>query len=219
MISKFPEQNSRKMIDTFIFFNEIEMLKARLEYLGPYVDYFVISEANTCFDSSKKDFVLTNKIIKNLPFLLSDTVGFMRPNNREKVGFVPKDNSWGNHPCDNGVIAQWYADKEKMVDKFSFALNKKLGITNEMGLFGIVVDDLIIHMVFGWGEEWIQDLQKTLGNEYLEIREELKKKPIDNEVIENLVSKCIDHNHPRQLNNDPVPEEMNEFIDNIKKEL
>lgn len=33
------------IIDTFIFYNEIEILKTRLEYLSPVVDYFVICEA------------------------------------------------------------------------------------------------------------------------------------------------------------------------------
>ena len=43
-----------KMIDAFLFFNEIEMLKIRLEYLGPVIDYFVIAEADIDFAGKKK---------------------------------------------------------------------------------------------------------------------------------------------------------------------
>jgi len=60
--------NSRKLIDAFLFFNEIEMLKARLEYLGPVVDYFVISEANIDFSGKKKSLVLNKELISSLPF-------------------------------------------------------------------------------------------------------------------------------------------------------
>ena len=34
-----------KLIDSFLFFNEVDLLKVRLEYLGPIVDYFIIVEA------------------------------------------------------------------------------------------------------------------------------------------------------------------------------
>jgi beta-1,4-mannosyl-glycoprotein beta-1,4-N-acetylglucosaminyltransferase len=68
MNSNLEDDKPRKIIDSFLFFNEIEMLKARLEYLGPHIDYFVISEANTRFDASKKDFILNKELIKNLPF-------------------------------------------------------------------------------------------------------------------------------------------------------
>lgn len=60
--------NNRKLIDTFLFFNEIEMLKARLEYLGPLVDHFVISEANIDFSGKKKSLILSREIISSLPF-------------------------------------------------------------------------------------------------------------------------------------------------------
>lgn len=35
-----------KIFDCFLFFNEFELLKVRLEYLYEYVDYFVITESN-----------------------------------------------------------------------------------------------------------------------------------------------------------------------------
>jgi beta-1,4-mannosyl-glycoprotein beta-1,4-N-acetylglucosaminyltransferase len=63
-----PSIKTRKLIDTFLFFNEIEMLKARLEYLGPVVDHFVICEANIDFAGNKKKIILNEEIIKSLPF-------------------------------------------------------------------------------------------------------------------------------------------------------
>ncbi len=35
-----------KIYDCFTFYNEFELLELRLKLLAPYVDYFVLSEAN-----------------------------------------------------------------------------------------------------------------------------------------------------------------------------
>lgn len=62
--------NSQKplLLDTFLFYNELDLLKARLEYLGNTVDYFVISEANIDFSGREKAFILSDEFIKTLPF-------------------------------------------------------------------------------------------------------------------------------------------------------
>lgn len=57
-----------QLLDVFLFYNELDLLKARLEYLGPIVDYFVISEANVDFSGREKDFLLSKDLIKALPF-------------------------------------------------------------------------------------------------------------------------------------------------------
>lgn len=57
-----------KLIDSFLFFNEVDLLKARLEFLGPIVDNFVIVEANIDFSGVKKEFILSNELIASLPF-------------------------------------------------------------------------------------------------------------------------------------------------------
>ena len=56
------------LLDTFLFYNELDLLKARLEYLGNTVDHFVISEANIDFSGRNKDFILNDEFIKTLPF-------------------------------------------------------------------------------------------------------------------------------------------------------
>jgi beta-1,4-mannosyl-glycoprotein beta-1,4-N-acetylglucosaminyltransferase len=55
------------IVDTFLFFNEIDLLKARLEYLGPYVNQFFIVESNIDFSGQAKPYYLKDKL-KNLPF-------------------------------------------------------------------------------------------------------------------------------------------------------
>ena len=56
------------LLDTFLFYNELDLLKARLEYLGDTVDYFIISEANIDFSGKQKEFLLSNDLIATLPF-------------------------------------------------------------------------------------------------------------------------------------------------------
>ena len=57
-----------KLLDVFLFYNELDLLKARLEYLGPIVDQFIISEANVDFSGRPKEFILSQEIIGTLPF-------------------------------------------------------------------------------------------------------------------------------------------------------
>lgn len=45
-----------KIYDCFTFFNEIDLLKFRLEYLYEHVEKFIISEANITFSGNKKDY-------------------------------------------------------------------------------------------------------------------------------------------------------------------
>ena len=47
-----------KVIDTFIFGGELEILKMRLDYLYDSVDYFVFSESNKTHNGQKKDLIL-----------------------------------------------------------------------------------------------------------------------------------------------------------------
>ena len=53
-----------KIIDSFLFHNEFDMLKLRLEYLRDFVDYFVISECNYTFSGKEKPYYLDQVIDK-----------------------------------------------------------------------------------------------------------------------------------------------------------
>jgi beta-1,4-mannosyl-glycoprotein beta-1,4-N-acetylglucosaminyltransferase len=57
-----------KKLDIFLFYNELELLKVRLEYLGPLVDQFIICEANVDFSGKSKDFILNPDLILTLPY-------------------------------------------------------------------------------------------------------------------------------------------------------
>ena len=51
-----------KIVDSFLFFNEIDILELRLNILYDYVDYFVITEADRTFSGIRKEFnYLKNK--------------------------------------------------------------------------------------------------------------------------------------------------------------
>ena len=45
------------IIDSFLFFQELDLLEIRLEYLYPLVDHFIIVEARQSFKGSSKNFI------------------------------------------------------------------------------------------------------------------------------------------------------------------
>lgn len=55
-----------KVIDGFSFFNEVEMLKLRLNYLNEVVDYFVISECKYTHSGNPKPYYL-DEVLEELP--------------------------------------------------------------------------------------------------------------------------------------------------------
>jgi beta-1,4-mannosyl-glycoprotein beta-1,4-N-acetylglucosaminyltransferase len=57
-----------KILDAFLFYNELDLLKVRLAYLGEQVDQFIITEANIDFAGKPKPFLLNDKILRSLPF-------------------------------------------------------------------------------------------------------------------------------------------------------
>jgi len=98
---------------------------------------------------------------------VSRQVGFLRPENRPKANFYPVADFSFEANCDNGVRANSFTDRMGMGKKFSIAMNQVLGNTHEMGVFGMVLDELVFHMVFSSSKDWISDKTKTLGEEYL----------------------------------------------------
>tara|TARA_B100000989_G_scaffold278203_1_gene239764 strand:+ start:12466 stop:13446 length:981 start_codon:yes stop_codon:yes gene_type:complete len=57
------------IVDAFIFNNEKDILKARLNYLNNHVDYFVIVESNNTFTGINKKLILKDFIKKNFKHL------------------------------------------------------------------------------------------------------------------------------------------------------
>ena len=52
------------LIDSFLFFNETELVELRIKYLNKIVDYFIIIEADITHQGKKKDWNFP-KILKN----------------------------------------------------------------------------------------------------------------------------------------------------------
>ena len=59
--------NNSKIIDAFPYFNEAALLKTRLEYLGPYVDKFIIFESSIDFSGRPRKLFLNKFNIEKLP--------------------------------------------------------------------------------------------------------------------------------------------------------
>ena len=54
------------LIDSFLFFNETELVELRIKYLNKIVDYFVIVEANITHQGKKKDWNFSSILKNNL---------------------------------------------------------------------------------------------------------------------------------------------------------
>ena len=57
------------IIDSFLFFNELDLLEIRLEYLYPIVDKFIIVEAGQSFKGNTKKFNFEDNIKRYLKYL------------------------------------------------------------------------------------------------------------------------------------------------------
>jgi beta-1,4-mannosyl-glycoprotein beta-1,4-N-acetylglucosaminyltransferase len=58
-----------KVYDSFLFFNELDLLEIRLNLLDPIVDYFIISESNLTFSGKPKPFHFLENSERFKPFL------------------------------------------------------------------------------------------------------------------------------------------------------
>ena len=54
------------LIDSFIFFDEKELVDLRVRYLNSIVDYFIVVEANITHQGKKKDWNFANILKTNL---------------------------------------------------------------------------------------------------------------------------------------------------------
>jgi beta-1,4-mannosyl-glycoprotein beta-1,4-N-acetylglucosaminyltransferase len=66
-LAKYVHRQS-KVLDAFLFYNELDLLKVRLAYLGEHIDQFIIAEANIDFAGKPKPFLLNAELIRSLPF-------------------------------------------------------------------------------------------------------------------------------------------------------
>ena len=57
------------LVDSFLFFQELDLLEIRLEYLYPIVDKFIIIEANQTFKGSTKGYIFEENIKRYSKFI------------------------------------------------------------------------------------------------------------------------------------------------------
>lgn len=72
-----------KVFDSFMFYNELDLLEIRLELLYKNIDYFVISECNETFSGKKKRFLLHENMSRFSKY--KDKIIY------QKLESVPKD--------------------------------------------------------------------------------------------------------------------------------
>lgn len=143
------------IIDTFLFFNEIDMLKARLDYLGSSVDKFIIVESTIDFSSKKRDLLLTEVLLKTLPYNEKVTVVVWDPSVLYKNYVFPIANKLGirkillqiqlmQRDCIGSVLGEYnendlilFSDLDEIpnLDSFKSAIPKALGSEYGIGVF------------------------------------------------------------------------------------
>lgn len=165
--------------------------------------------------------------------VISEEIGFIRPQNKNKVDIKYNKNIsvW----CDNGVAAQWFSDTNKMGPKLCLMMDKIIGKTPNLGVYGMVIDDLVFHMVFGQTNE--ECGINNLGDGYVSLNREIYDNGLTDEIIEKLLSLAKTENilnlygeenlriNGRQYYNDGVhyfldeENEITKFINKIKNNI
>ena len=96
------------IIDTFLFYNEINMLKYRLNYLYKYVDYFVLVESKYTFSGNEKKFYYEEN--KEMFKEFNDKIIHVKldENNKPKMwknrSWPKMNNTWMNEEAERNSI-------------------------------------------------------------------------------------------------------------------
>jgi len=114
---------------------------------------------------------------------ISEDIGFIRPTNKNKVDMVYKNVQ--NVSCDNGVMAQWYSDNQNMGPKLCLGMYKIIGKTPSMGVYGMNIDDLVFHMVFGQTNE--EYGMNSLGDGYVGLNKSINENGLTPEMVDKLI--------------------------------
>lgn len=191
------------------FFMSLDVDCAPIHRAWAYLPIKLIDKHNICAvgkqtalhmaDSYKVlgDFVAINNYYRTMKTstakYVSESIGFCRPENRFRAGLIPTKNYGWVVPADNGVYANAFMDQEKLGSKVSLALNKINGMTNKMGVFGMVIDDLVWHMVFSSSKDWIADKWDTLGQDYMKWYQRIYDNGFTDEIFQEMQDALKDH--------------------------
>ena len=135
-----------KLFDTFLFFNELDLLEIRLNVLAPYVDYFVITEADVTFSGKPKPFYyyenraryrdFAGKIIYNrIDSTPDDFSGFIPPNKY----FTDRMRSYA-HKSNGTPLSRLSPDFQREVYQRDSIINGPIGAAADEDL--ILISDL-----------------------------------------------------------------------------
>ena len=111
------------IVDAFIFNNEKDILKARLNYLNNHVDYFLIVESNSTFTGITKKLILKDFIEKNFKNLQHKILIFenkIKISSEADLLFTNKKIFQENSPSLNRVLRMG----EKAISRKEIALNE-----------------------------------------------------------------------------------------------
>ena len=114
-----------QIIDSFIFFNELDMLKYRLSILNDYVDYFVLVESTHSFSGNLKElFYYNNKDMfkdfsHKIIHVVVDNLPFKKPNIN-----ISRNDQWKNEAFQRDSI-------KIGIDKITFS-NEDIILTSDL---------------------------------------------------------------------------------------
>ncbi len=105
------------IIDSFLFFQELDLLEIRLEYLYPLVDHFVIIEAKQSFKGSSKEFIFeknAKRYKKYIDKIIYYKVEDIHLSYKGLLDFLEKSNSKINKTICKFIKEHNYYDKDNL---------------------------------------------------------------------------------------------------------
>ncbi len=105
------------IIDSFLFFQELDLLEIRLGYLYPIVDHFIIIEARQSFKGSTKNFIFEQnrkrykKYLDKITYLKIEDIHFSY---NELIEFLEKSNSKVRQTISKFIKKHDYYDKNNL---------------------------------------------------------------------------------------------------------
>lgn len=106
-LSHSPPPRKRKVVDCFIFYNELQMLNYRIHLLNPHVDYFILTESTHTFSGKEKESTYQKYKYMFAPFnhkiihLMIDDIPYKYPNIN-----VEKKEQWDNERHQRNMITR-----------------------------------------------------------------------------------------------------------------
>ena len=105
------------LIDSFLFFQELDLLEIRLEYLYPFVDHFIIIEAKQSFKGSPKRFIFEQnreRYKKYLDKIIYHKIEDIHFSYEGLIKFLEKSNSKARKNISKFIKKHEYYDKNNL---------------------------------------------------------------------------------------------------------